>query len=638
MENEKDFKFGNPLTPFVKNPNFDPFNVKSKRFVTVPEAGVEAEKKATENNELLSPLGQFATASTGADFFTPPAPVVTPPVEEKPTVTEKVTEDVSQRVTDQPKPEAEQSITVQQGETLSSIATRLGTDVATLARINNISDPNQIQAGVSLKVAGTPTGVEVTEERAVETPTGAQVEVTKTTEVPQTGDRVTDDALKTLASSAGKAGLGVSAPSAEESTAIRNNLGIPNLIDEAFDAPDKTTTDLYKELYDMTGLNTIKGDIAKLNETINQKRDDLVQATGALNNNPWISQSTRAGRLRNLQELAFADIGNDIAQKDQALDLYDNAIDEIERQIGLVITDREGARGLTVDKLNFLLTEAERDEELVERTTLTRGLRNIPDFLQGVQDRETLEFERDEGVTDGGSVDGALLNLPNGQSLGNAFSRSVLGLSKDARGFAQSHFNDLIQAGNVEEAKEFIIQSAIEGASVDTTKKLIGREEALESVDALRTALNKYTEAGGKTGVLKGGQEKLLQKLGRTSDPVLAEIENEIRLAIQAYRSAISGAAFTESESKEYERIFPNIDRGHELNTAKLDSLETVYNRNQKVFFVQKLGNENYNVLFEQTPQGIGVVAQEENPEVSDYLDTLSALNAPSLNSVGGGL
>ncbi len=52
---------------------------------------------------------------------------------------------------------AQSSYTIRSGDTLSSIAQRFGTDVATLARANGISNPNRIYAGESLNVPGTGT-------------------------------------------------------------------------------------------------------------------------------------------------------------------------------------------------------------------------------------------------------------------------------------------------------------------------------------------------------------------------------------------------------------------------------------------------------------------------------------------------
>jgi LysM repeat protein len=642
----------------VKNPNYNPLDPNSKRYVSVPNAVQEADNRAQSMNELMQPFGDLFKPFSGLNFFTPPnvpstqanptAPVVTPkapnanapfigPVAPAaPVASAQAGKDVADLKqagantapagANVPTPTSAQTYTIQAGDSLSKIAQRYGTTVNALAAANGIADPNIIQAGATLKI---PTGA------GGAAPTGTA----GTINVPATGDANTDAALKQLASKAGEAGLsigdylsvveGQGLPTAEESTEIRNKLGIPDLIDETFGKPDKKTIEQYRELYSLAGLNDIKSQIKDINATINQKRDDLIKATGEVNNNPWISQSTRAGRLKNLQELAFADINNDIEQKNQLLDLYDNGIDEIERQIGFIAADTETDRTINTEKLNFLLTEAEREETLVQRETLTKGLRNIPDFLQGLLDREATEAARARQLkatssTSSGGSTSIPLGTPASQELQNAFNRSVLGLSKDARGFAVGTFNDLIEQGRVDEAKSLIIQTAIEGADTETARKLIGREEALAAVDDIRASLVEYEAAGGSTNKLRGGYEKLIQKLGTTSDPTLARIENDIRLSIQAYRQAVSGAAFTESESKEYQSVFPDIDRSHRLNTAKLDSLENLFSRNQSIFFKQRLGSENYEALY-------GAGAAASTPAVTPSAETTSYINSLNL-------
>lgn len=53
--------------------------------------------------------------------------------------------------------------TIQRGDTLSGLAARFGTDVATLARLNGIADPDRIMAGGQLLVSGDSTRVHVVE-------------------------------------------------------------------------------------------------------------------------------------------------------------------------------------------------------------------------------------------------------------------------------------------------------------------------------------------------------------------------------------------------------------------------------------------------------------------------------------------
>lgn len=224
-----------------------------------------------------------------------------------------------------------------------------------------------------------------------------------------TGNEVTDKSLQDLAVEAGKAGMKledylklVTASSEidkEQSDAIRNKLGIPDLVDKTFGQPKETTVAKYRELYDLSGLNDVKAKVKEIDDSIAKKRADLVTATGELLNNPWISQGTRQGRLANLQTLAFADMQNDIDNRKAYLEQYDKGIGEIEEAIKRSVFDQGEEQDLNIDKLNYLLTEAERDETFVKRTAEKRGLRYVPDYLKSIPGETADGFTLSEGET-----------------------------------------------------------------------------------------------------------------------------------------------------------------------------------------------------------------------------------------------
>jgi hypothetical protein len=228
-----------------------------------------------------------------------------------------------------------------------------------------------------------------------------------TPEVPKTGNEQVDANLKTLAEQAGAAGMTLdqylalaakqNQPTKQESDAIRNNLGIPDLVDKAYAQPKNTTVQMYTDLYDLSGLSDTKDKIKELDKSIAQKRDDFVKATGELYNNPWLSQATRSGRLGNLQRIAMADIDNVLNQKQQYLDLYDKGITEIESQIKRSVYDTGVEKDLTVDKLNYLLTEAERDQDFAQRAIQQRALRYLPDYLSNKPQTSKEDFTLKEG-------------------------------------------------------------------------------------------------------------------------------------------------------------------------------------------------------------------------------------------------
>ena len=88
--------------------------------------------------------------------------------------------------------------------------------------------------------------------------------------------------------------------------------------------------------------------------------------------------------------------------------------------------------------------------------------------------------------------------------------------------------------------------------------------------------------------------ERVLKK---TKDPMLAEIANTISQTIQTYRQQLTGAAFTESEAREYNRLFPGIEKSPELNQSLINSLRNQYERNMRLFYERQLGRTGYTKL-----------------------------------------
>ncbi|MFA6278456.1 MAG: hypothetical protein WC622_17045, partial [Pedobacter sp.] len=122
-----------------------------------------------------------------------------------------------------------------------------------------------------------------------------------------------------------------------------------------------------------------------------------------------------------------------------------------------------------------------------------------------------------------------------------------------------------------------------------------GRDDALANVDQIEDLLQQYQSKGGNTNLLSGGIEKFSENvLKYTNNSELATIANQIAIAIQSYRRSVTGAAFSESEAKEYASIFPAIGNVPALNKAKINSIKEVFNRNQENFYKRQMGATNY--------------------------------------------
>lgn len=159
--------------------------------------------------------------------------------------------------------------------------------------------------------------------------------------------------------------------------------------------------------------------------------------------------------------------------------------------------------------------------------------------------------------------------------------------------------DDYIASGDNAGAMEHIKTTILGAVGATEKKNVTGRDDALTSVYEIERLLDEYTSMGGNTGLLTGKVEDFNKKvLKRTGNSELAYIANEIAMAIQKYRQDLTGAAFTESEAKEYNSIFPSIGKSPTLNRSLINSLKSQYERNQRKFWERQLGGTaNYNKL-----------------------------------------
>ncbi len=104
-------------------------------------------------------------------------------------------------------------------------------------------------------------------------------------------------------------------------------------------------------------------------------------------------------------------------------------------------------------------------------------------------------------------------------------------------------------------------------------------QQGLKQLKDVQSALQEFYAAGGDTSLLKGNYEKVLNRLGKTKDPKLVEINSRIQKALQKYRNAVSGTAYSVQEGADIASIFPGIQKGKELNdvlvSAGIDSLQS---------------------------------------------------------------
>lgn len=185
---------------------------------------------------------------------------------------------------------------------------------------------------------------------------------------PTPGQPVSTDPTQALGQAAGQAGLGFddylkilagqNGLTADETKAIRDSLGLDTLEGSVFSQPSKTTEQLYTDAYTSAGLSDVKQKIADLDAKIAEKQKQLTNAQGVVNENPFLDESNRVGRLKRLNDQGQAEINNLLAEKQQYADLYNQGLTEVNNVVTRNSADFNQSKELNAQKLAYLTSKA----------------------------------------------------------------------------------------------------------------------------------------------------------------------------------------------------------------------------------------------------------------------------------------
>lgn len=198
-----------------------------------------------------------------------------------------------------------------------------------------------------------------------------------------------------LAQKAAGAGLSVSeyqalsqnayAPTQEEIDGISRELGIPALEASAYARPSKTSQQLFDEAYATSGLGELKNKINALNEEITKQRAFATEAIGKIDENPFLSETSRVGRGRVVLDQAEKKLSNLIDQMTRVSDLYKTGVDEINNIVTRNQNDFNTNQSLDQAKLNYLLKKAENNVATLTQKKSGDTAKNASAFLGGTE-------------------------------------------------------------------------------------------------------------------------------------------------------------------------------------------------------------------------------------------------------------
>lgn len=209
---------------------------------------------------------------------------------------------------------------------------------------------------------------------------------------PQVQDIQPIDQNQTIASNAGTAGLSVddylnlvkagTQLTPEQVNDLQSKLGIPQAAAAAFAPPQQSSVDFYNQLYGSAGLADVRQKILDLNTQVAKAQQDFLDAQGVINENPFLSEASRVGRISRLNDKAQAQINNLINQQTQYQTLYQNGLTEINNLVAAHGTDVTNIQTLNANHLTYLLAQAETQSAALQAANQQKAYQYLPAYLQ----------------------------------------------------------------------------------------------------------------------------------------------------------------------------------------------------------------------------------------------------------------
>lgn len=179
------------------------------------------------------------------------------------------------------------------------------------------------------------------------------------------------------------------------------------------------------------------------------------------------------------------------------------------------------------------------------------------------------------------------INVPNVNNPDAAKYKPALDIILGSKDITKENKASIIRAVNNGEDPFIVIKNRARTLMGTDEKQTTENYETVRSQSvALQNLMKQYYDAGGKTGIFTGNFEKVINNLGEVSDPGLVNIGVQISSALQAYRKAITGTAYSNQEGKDIATIFPGINKSAGLNDAiikaRLNFIDTTIDANYR--------------------------------------------------------
>lgn len=191
-----------------------------------------------------------------------------------------------------------------------------------------------------------------------------------------------------------------------------------------------------------------------------------------------------------------------------------------------------------------------------------------------------------------------LVPTPQNAPYINAFSNATAGLGANNLAAANKVFANILQSGDLNQARTYIVRTALANAPAQEQNNALGRTNAISAMQDITSLLQQAADKGATTNLLTGTLTNVANKLGTSGNTDLNYISSRILQALITYRKGMTGVAFGPQEAEDYKKIFPDITNVSDLNTAKIGALTDSLNNQNRSTLGFLIGNQNYDALF----------------------------------------
>jgi murein DD-endopeptidase MepM/ murein hydrolase activator NlpD len=396
----------------------------------------------------------------------------------------------------------------------------------------------------------------------------------------------TADPYQDFARSAAQAGLGVedylkyltSAVSSDERNKINSGLGIPEIYKQLF-TPAPKTQDLYNSAYKQAGLGDLKAIIESKLAEVNRIQSLYTEKGGKINENPFLSEASRIGRLRVLDDKRLQEISNLNNELQSMQDLYNNGVNEVNAVVSRSAQDFSNNQQTNALKLTYLQQQAEQQLQDLQSSKSQAAYKYLPDYLKAkanaakpdtIGNAETGFYRWNPATSTFEQV-----IAPQTNSLDNAYKQ--LQIQKLQQEISSGGMNDLDRQYKLAQLEK--LQKEISGGALTNEQK-----NKVASIGVLQQTISTIESLGaqigwsGVGGLYQGSIKNFLAKnfgAGSQQEQMLRSYIGNLQATIAKERG---GTSFTANEQALLEQYSPTINDSPQVIQSKLAALKQYFN------------------------------------------------------------